>query len=553
MLKDWIMAKTAKKEKLDAPVRREVPPLIPQVPPSRLLWMAALALVMGCILIYAQTADHDFINYDDPDYVIRNPNVSRGLSWEGAKWAFTSVARYYWHPLTWLSLMTDCTLFGVKPGPMHLVSAALHAANAVLLLIGLWMLTGAVWRSAFAAGLFALHPLRVESVAWIAERKDVLSGLFWILTMIAYARYAKAPSKRRYAWVFVAFLCAAMSKPSVVTLPLVLLLLDWWPLARWRSVAELGAMVKEKVPMFAVVIVVSILTYVGQKMEGATISLNALPVWYRVWNALLGYVRYIGNFLWPSDLGVLYPLAKMEGLVVFGALVILAAITGAVVWQARKRGYLVVGWLWFLGAMVPMIGLAQSGLQSFADRFTYLPAIGLSIMAGWGLAELCERMRIPLFARAGAAGLLLGVLAFASMVQTSRWKDTITLFDHTIAVTKDNDTLHFNLAGFYTERGEIDKAVEHYESALRIEPGNLEGHRLAAVTYWKKRDMAGALRHFDAIIKLSPDHGGARRGRADTLLALGRREEAKQELERLLQRNPNDVEARSRLMMMNLQ
>jgi tetratricopeptide (TPR) repeat protein len=515
--------------------------------------MAALALAMGCMLIYAQTADHDFINYDDLDYVIRNPNVNQGLSLEGAKWAFTSIARYYWHPLTWLSLMTDCTLFGVKPGPMHLVSASIHAANAVLLLIALWMLTGAVWRSAFAAGLFALHPLRVESVAWIAERKDVLSGLFWILTMIAYARYAKAPSKKRYAWVFAAFLCAAMSKPSVVTLPFVLLLLDWWPLARWRSLAELGAMAKEKIPMFAVVTVVSILTYIGQKMEGATISIAALPVWYRAWNALLGYVRYIGNFLWPTDLGVLYPLGKMNGVVVFGALVLLAAITGAVLWQARRRGYLIVGWLWFLGAMVPMIGLAQSGLQSFADRFTYLPAIGLSIMTAWGLAELCNRIRVPLFARAGMAGLLLGILAFASMVQTSRWRDTITLFDHTIAVTKDNDTLHLNLAGFYTQRGELDKAVQHYESALRIEPANLEGHRLAAVTYWKKRDMAAALGHFDAIIKLSPDHAVARRGRADSLLALGRREEAKQELELLLQRNPNDVEARSRLMMMNLQ
>lgn len=523
------------------------------MPAARLLWMAALALVMGCLLIYFQTGGHDFINYDDPNYVITNRNVNSGLSIENVKWAFSSFAFYYWHPLTWISLMTDVQLFGPRPGPMHLVNMALHAANAALLLIALWLLTGALWRSIFAAALFAMHPLRVESVAWVAERKDVLSGLFWMLTLIAYARYAKTPSRKRYALVLAAFLGAVMSKPSVVTLPFVLLLIDWWPLVRWRTLSELGAMAKEKIPMFVVVAGVSVLTYVGQSIDGATVQLSALPLWYRVWNALLGYARYLGKFAWPADLGVLYPLGKMNGAEVFGAFVLLATITAVAVWQARKRGYLVTGWLWFLGVMVPMIGLAQSGLQSFADRFTYLPMIGLCIAVAWGVSELCNRTRVPVFARAGAGGLLLGILAFASMVQTSRWKDSISLFDHTIAVTKDNDVMHLNLAGLYDMRGEFDKSVQHFEAALQIEPANVEAHRLAGLVYWKKRDVPSAMRHFEAALKLKPDHTEARRGLADCLLAMGRKAEAQRELELLLKMNPGDVEARARLMMMNLQ
>jgi len=547
------MAKPAKKKVSPAPVLREPQDVRSPLPAPRLLSMAALALVMGCLLIYIQTGSHDFINYDDPNYVIRNTNVTRGLTADGIKWAFTSFAYYYWHPLTWLSLMTDVQLFGPKPGPMHIVNMVLHAANAALLLVALWMLTGALWRSTFAAALFAFHPLRVESVAWIAERKDVLSGLFWMLTLIAYAHYAKTPSRKRYALMLAAFLGAVMSKPSVVTLPFVLLLLDWWPLARWRTLSELGAMAKEKIPMFIVVAAMSVLTFIGQSIDGATVELSALPLWYRIWNALLGYARYLGKFLWPADLGVLYPLGKMNGLEVFGAFALLAVITAAAFVYARKRGYLTTGWLWFLGVMVPMIGLAQSGLQSFADRFTYLPAIGLSIVVAWGIAELCDKLRVPVFVRAGAGGLLLGVLAFSSLLQTSRWKDSISLFDHTIAVTKDNDVMHLNLAGLYDMRGEFDKSTQHFEAALRIEPANIEAHHLAALVYWKKHDVQSAMRHFEAAVKLKPDHAGARRGLADCLLALGRKVEAKKELELLLKQNPGDVAARARLMMMNLQ
>ncbi|HUQ94795.1 MAG TPA: tetratricopeptide repeat protein [Bryobacteraceae bacterium] len=522
------------------------------VPIARpLLWMAAAGIVLACVLIYAQTGSHEFINYDDPNYVVTNTNVNRGLTAQGIRWAFTTFDFYYWQPLTWISHMLDVQMFGMNAGRHHLESAALHAVNAVLLLVALRLLTGCLWRSAFAAALFALHPLRVESVAWVAERKDVLSGLFWMLTLITYALYVRKPSRRGYAAVLAAFLCAVMSKPSVVTLPFVLLLLDWWPLNRMNSPAQFWPRLREKLPMLAVVAASSLWTFLGQQQMGATVSLNALPFYFRTWNALLSYVRYLGKFLWPADLGVLYPYGKISASEVLGAFLLLTIITALVIWRSRRSPYLATGWFWFAGAMVPMIGLAQTGVQAMADRFTYLPMIGLAILVSWGFGELFQNWNVPLPLRFGAGGLALGILSFASFIQTTHWKNSVTLFEHTIAATSNNDVMHLNLAGMYQDMGRLDLAAPHFEAALQIEPNNVEGRNLLAGLYLRKRDYAKAEQHLLTVLKVKPDHREARKQLAECYLQTGRREEARTELIRVLRESPNDFEARTKMILLD--
>jgi hypothetical protein len=529
-----------------APPSSAMPPALE----GRLVWAIAAGLVVACFLIYAQTGTHEFINYDDPNYVINNTNVNRGVTASGIGWAFRTFDFYYWQPLTWISHMIDCQLFGLHAGRHHLVNVALHAVNAVLLFLAFWQFTGAMWRSALVAALFAVHPLRVESVAWVAERKDVLSGLFWMLTLIAYGRYVRKPSAARYAAVAGAFLCGIMSKPSTVTLPFVLLLLDWWPLARIQSQGWTQVL-KEKVPLFVVVAGASLLTFTGQHQMGATVSLTALPFWFRIWNAIQSYVRYLGKFLAPVDLGVLYPYGKIPAGTMLACAVLLALISTFVLMRARRNGYLLTGWLWYAGAMVPMSGLAQTGLQAMADRFTYLPMIGLALIVVWALADVAERFRVPLPARACVAGLLLGVLAFASFVQTTRWKNSFTLFEHTLAVTSDNDVMHLNLAGLYQDRGDLDQAASHFESALRIEPNNIEAHYLAGQVYFQQRKFDQAANHLSTAIRLKPQHAGARKYLAAVYQQTGRVAEARQELQRVIEIDPADVEARARLMMMS--
>ncbi len=515
-----------------------------------LLAMAAFALAMACILIYAQTATHDFIRLDDTMYIHENRNVNSGLSLTNIHWALTTAKYYYWQPLTWISHMIDVQLFGLRAGPHHIVNVIWHCANSVLLLIALWRMTGSLWRSAFAAGLFAVHPLRVESVAWIAERKDVLSGFFWMLTLIGYAWYARRPSRRRLYVVTALFALGLMSKPSVVTLPFVLVLLDYWPLRRWHTFDGCKAMLLEKTPMLVLTAVVSLMTFAGQKQMGAVITLESLPMYFRIWNGFLSYARYLGMMIWPVDLGVMYPFGKINPGALIGAIALVSAITLLAWLRRRKNPYLIVGWLWFVGAMVPMLGLAQAGTQALADRFTYLPMIGICIAVSWGLAALALRFRVPLPARAAVVGLLLGTLSFLSLLQASRWKDSVTLFEHTLSVTKDNDMMLINLAALKKQAGDLDRALELYEEAVRLEPTKTLIHLEAGTIAFRKGRNEQAMRHFDAVLRIEPNNPNAMRGRADCLLAGGKKEEARKQLEELLKLWPNDVEARARLMMM---
>ncbi|MBS1829313.1 MAG: tetratricopeptide repeat protein [Acidobacteria bacterium] len=540
----------AKARKPKSAPEQQAPQLIRPRNERMLLVMAAFSLVMACVLIYVQTASHDFITLDDSKYIHENPSVRSGLSVANVQWAFTTAGYFYWQPLTWISHMIDIQLFGMRAGPHHLVNLFWHCANSVLLLIALWRLTGSLWRSAIAAALFAVHPLRVESVAWIAERKDVLSGFFWMLTLLAYSFYTRRPSRLRLYGVTALFALGLMSKPSVVTLPFVLVLLDYWPLRRWRSFEEARRMLLEKTPMLWLAGAVSVITFLGQRQMGAVVSLESLPVYFRIWNGIVSYARYLGKMIWPVDLGVMYPFAKISTPALIGAALLLAAISAFAWLRRRENPYLIVGWLWFLGAMIPMLGLAQTGVQALADRFTYLPMIGITIAVSWGLAALALRFRVPLPARSAVMGLMLGVLSFLSLVQTSYWKDSLTLYEHTLSVTKDNDMMMVNLASLKKQAGDFDRALALYEEILRLEPKKALIQIEAGTLSFRKGQNEIARAHFEAALKVEPNNPAAMRGLADCFLALGRKDEARRQLQQLLSMWPNDVEARARLLMM---
>jgi tetratricopeptide (TPR) repeat protein len=449
---------------------------------DRRLLPLALVLVLALAAIYGQTYHHAFIDYDDDTYILANPEVTGGLSWKGLRWAFGYHAAN-WHPLTWLSHMVDSQVFGRWAGGHHLVSAGYHAANAVLLLAVLAAMTGAFWRSAAVAALFALHPLRVESVAWAAERKDVLSALFWLLTMAAYLRYARRPGPRRYLAVLVLFILGLSAKPMLVTLPFVLLLLDGWPLGRARVPGERNsplaalsgfrtwrALIVEKAPFFALSLLSSLVTMRGQ-------TTNVLPfvtpdLATRLANAAVSYLRYLGTFFWPDDLAFLYPYprAGIPAVELAAALAALAAISAAVFSLGRRRPYLPLGWLWYLGTLVPVIGFMQVGGQARSDRYTYLTLIGIAVALTWLAGDLWPRRTAARRALTGAFFIVLTALAVSSASYVRLWKDSLTLFDYTVRVTKDNFIVLNNLGSMLMNSGRTAQAVTVLQEAERINP-----------------------------------------------------------------------------------
>jgi len=397
------------------------------------VWIC-IALVLVTFALYWPVRHHAFINYDDPLYVTHNPNVKAGLTWHGVVWAFRATEAHNWHPLTWLSHMLDCQLFGPNPGAHHLVNVAFHALNAVLLYLVLGRMTGAWWRSAAVAALFALHPLQVGSVAWIAERKNLLSTSFWLLTLWAYARYAEATtraSKRNaYSLALVCFALGLMCKPMLVTVPFVLLLLDGWPLRRLQ-LATLGSRLVEKLPFFALGAASSAATIwaaTSEAQERSFSSLHRLPLGLRIENALISYLRYLGKMIWPVGLSVFYPYptAWPLWLALLSALALALITLSALRWAARCPP-LLVGWLWFMGTLVPVIGLVQVGVQSMADRFMYVPMIGLLIAIVWGVSELSLRWNVPKPVVSVVAAMVLVACATLTRLEVRRWKDTETL------------------------------------------------------------------------------------------------------------------------------
>jgi Flp pilus assembly protein TadD len=536
--------------------RTAAAPAPSRVPSERVL-LACLLLTAAPLVVYAQVWTHEFVGLDDLGYIVNNPDVTAGLTARGVVWAFTTGQEGNWHPLTWLSHMLDVQLHGVRPGPHHLTGLAFHVANTLLLFGVLKQMTGKLGRSAVVAGLFALHPLHVESVAWASERKDVLSTLFWLLTMWAYVGYVRRPAVGRYGLTLALFALGLMAKPMLVTLPFVLLLLDVWPLGRSTGKTDGPSpgpsfidrraalrLVTEKVPFFALTLISSVVTFLAQQRAGAVAELHEHPLGARVANALLSYVGYLGKTFWPAGLAVMYPFPRSPSpWWVWGSLLMLAGVTGVVVRAASRSPYLAVGWLWYLGTLVPVIGLVQVGSQSMADRYTYVPLIGVFIMLAWGMPDLLARWRHRDVALPAVAGLALAACAVLAFVQVGYWKNSTALWTRAIAVTTDNFLVHYQLGTHLSKRGQSRDAVDHYREALRINPRYVAAHNNLGFALAGLGQHDDAIGHYTEAIRLLPTYPEARNNLALALAAQGKLDEAIREMREAVRIAPGRVES----------
>jgi protein O-mannosyl-transferase len=521
--------------------------------------LVCLGLVAVTWAVFGQTLTHDFVNFDDHVYVYENPLVIRGLSSEGIIGAFTHTHARNWHPLTTVSHMLDCQLYGLNAGGHHLTNVILHTISVLLLFLLLKQTTGAFWQSGFVAALFAIHPLHVESVAWIAERKDVLSAVFFMLTVAAYVHYARAPSALRYLLVALLFIFGLLSKPMLVTLPFVLLLLDYWPLDRiGGQKSEVGGrlrrLIKEKIPLFVLSTLSCITTLLAQR-QGPT-SIDQLPFLGRLNNTFVSYVIYIWQMLWPARLAVFYPHPndRLPLVEVTAAIAFLIGISLVAIYLRRAKPYLITGWFWYLGMLVPVIGIVQVGEQAHADRYTYLPQIGLCIMIAWTVGDLLSkstpRFRHALVGILAAIALVsLGARAFA---QASYWKNSESLWNHTLTVTGENDVAHNNLGFLFLRRGELDKAISEFRAALDIRSRNTQthyslgaaliqsnlGNALARKQLWDE-----AIDHLQEAVRLRPDYADAYFNLGSVLFQQGRLNEAIAQWQKALAIRPRDAEA----------
>jgi protein O-mannosyl-transferase len=537
--------------------------------------ICAVLLVLITALVYWPVTRFDFTNYDDPDYITYNPIVQHGVSGPMIEWAFTTDHASNWHPLTWISHALDCEIYGLKPGGHHLTNLLFHLANTVLLFWLLEGLTGAMWRSALVAALFAWHPLHVESVAWVSERKDVLSTFFWLLTLAAYGKYTKGSktnAAKPWIWYGVAlvfFALGLLSKPMVVTLPFVLLLLDYWPLQRSAECgvrsAESGMqerkipvwrLLMEKIPFFVLSGLECMATFWAQKAGNSVVTAAAFPVPERIANSLVAYVLYLGKTVCPVDLAVPYPFSHEWTLAqAAGAGVLLAAITAAVLWRARAQPYLAVGWFWFLGTLVPVIGLVQVGMQFMADRYTYIPLMGVFIAVAWSIPAKWTVLPRPGRVFITATGAILIVLLLVTRVQLFYWQNSVTLFTHTVAVTQDNILAEYNLGEALVRADASEEAAKHYLRALAIKPNRVEAQYNSqpqarfnlAVIYLHEGRLSDAETLFETCVHEEPDEPRTHAALATTLLAMGRTAEGIQEERAAVKLNPNDVETMNRL------
>ena len=501
-----------------------------------------LLLVLAVALVYHPLPDHAFIPLDDPVYIVENPHLRSGLTSESVRWALTQPYFGNRIPLTLLSYVLGVEIFGAEPGPTLLINAVLHGLATLLLFAALTRLTGAPGRSAFVAGVFAVHPLHVESVAWASERKDVLSGLFWMATLWTYARFVERPSVPRNASVCLAYLLALASKPMAITLPFVLLLLDVWPLGRLRIAPrlrwlDLRPRIAEKLPLLAMSFGATLVTYGAQRAQGAFDAAQTLPLALRIQNAVMSYLSYLEKTVWPTNLGVFYPFP--ESIPIWqplSAALLLVSVSGLATYTASRRGYFFAGWFWFLGTLVPVIGLVQVGMQARADRYMYIPLIGLSIALAWGSAELStavRRRQTAVTPLAIAAVVTLSGLTFASSLQVRHWRDGVSLFEHTLAVTGDNPTARGNLGLALLEQDRVDEAVRELTAAFQLP---VRGQR-ARVAVFQTLQGAGRKRHqrgdlptaiafYRAALAIQPDAVPLQLRLGHALLAQQRADEA---------------------------
>jgi protein O-mannosyl-transferase len=519
---------------------------------SAILALAAV-LALATAWAYAPIASNGFLTHDDQVYVTQNPVVQEGLTWHGVKWAFTSTEAANWHPLTWLSHMLDCELWGLDAAAHHLMSLGLHIVSTIAWLLLFLRMTGSLGRSAFVAGVFALHPLHVESVAWAAERKDVLSALLFALTLHAWVGWAKRPSGARYALALATFGLGLLAKPMLVTLPFVLLLLDWWPLQRLEPGRTFLQLVTEKAPFFALAIGSCVATVIAQGRGGAISSVEVLPLGARAANALVSYAQYLHQTGWPRDLAVLYPhpIGGVPVVHVLVALGVLAAISLLAFVGRRSRPSFLVGWLWFLGTLVPVIGLVQVGLQARADRYMYLPMVGLSVMVAW-LVPRGTRRAVQALAGT-AAVLVLAACAVATHGQAKLWKDDLTLFGNTARVTDDNVFAVYKIASVLDEEGRAPEAIERYNEVLAMHPAHAEAHAALGRLERRQGRFAEAMKHYEAALTLKPDLAVALAGKAELLVERNELEQARELYAAAVRSDPSVPDTHNALAILHMQ
>jgi tetratricopeptide (TPR) repeat protein len=539
--------------------------MLQNLSPSQKKLIVCLLLFLATLAVFWQVKNHDFINLDDEQYVTQNPNVRAGLTFKGVAWSFTTAYADFWHPLTWLSHMLDWQLFGTWAGGHHLTSLILHAANAVLLFFALMALTGAFWQSAFVAALFSLHPLHVESVVWVAERKDVLSTFFFLLALAAYARYARSPGWKNGLAVLIPFLFSLMAKPTYVTLPLILLLLDYWPLKRMEAQTQgqepnpkqkkkqthregktepdrkaiLLNLIKEKIPLLMASLLFGIMAIFVQSRSESS-AFTDWPFWVRTANALISNVTYLWMTFWPAGLAPFYPhpgmaVSLLKALLA-GAMMI--AVSVIAIRYARRFPYLTVGWFWYLITLAPVCGLIQVGKHSMADRYTYIPLVGIFILLTWGAVDLAKKLGLQKNTLAAAAGTVLAALVAVTWVQVSYWQNSVILFEHALAVTSGNYLAHTNLGVALNRNGKGEEAASHYLEAIRINP-NFSSTQFNLANYYAARgNKEEAYRHYQEAIRIRPDYANAHSNLGVLLASQRSFEEAAAQYEKALRIEP---------------
>jgi tetratricopeptide (TPR) repeat protein len=470
-----------------------------------------LGLAIAVFAVFCQVRSFEFVRYDDDRYVSNNNHILSGLKLRNIAWVFTSEHCDNWHPLTGISHILDCELFGSDAGRHHLVNMIFHIVNTVLIFVVFRRLTSAFWQSAFIAAVFGLHPAHVESVAWISERKDVLSTMFWLLTMAAYFHYIKHATISRYLLTLAIFVMGLMSKPMLVTLPFVLLLLDYWPLNRLeaKNKGQIYRLVREKIPFFVFSAVSCVITVVVQSKVGALKNIEQFSLSTRVYNAIVSYVRYIDKMVWPVDLAVFYPYQSVSPLQVLASLVLLVVVTVLVVRASGRHKYLFTGWFWYLGTLVPVIGLVQVGNQSMADRYTYVPYIGLFIIVAWGANDLTDKLKYRKIVLGALSSAIVLILAVLTWFQVSYWHDSISLFTHAIDVTSGNYLAYNNRGVAYNAAGMFDLAISDYDKVLEIKPKYIEAYNNRGIAYEGKGEYGRAISDFNRALGMNSEYAEA--------------------------------------------
>ena len=518
--------------------------------------LICLSLAILTVITFWSLKDCGFINFDDPIYVYENHYVQSGLNWNSIIQAFSSeLAKVsgHWCPVTWLSLMLDYQIFGLNPQGFHLTNLLFHVMNTILLFLVLRRMTKKLWPSAFVAALFAIHPLHVESVAWITERKDVLSTFFWMLTMGAYSYYVEHQGFQRYFFILLFFVLGLMAKPMLIILPFVLLLLDYWPLQRFvvKKPADpeykwslIYPLLWEKVPLFALIILSSIVTYFAAQVGGGFASIEALPLGVRIGNAFVSYITYIGKMIWPSNLAVLYPHpGLLVSWQVMGSVFLLIAITVAVFWRAKRSPYLATGWLWYLGTLVPVLGIVQAGSQAMADRYTYVPLTGLFIMVAWGIPDLLKKWNHRKEILLASSALIILSLSIITWIQVGYWQNSITLFDHTLKITDNNWLIYSDRCTTYYVLGNYSQAIDDCSRAIEIKPDLAEVYNSRGLAYCSLGNCSQAIDDYGRAIEIRPNYAEAYINRGNAYRRLGNYKQAIEDLNMAIKIKPDFADA----------